>query len=233
MDLELSIVIPVFNRWHFLPRALESILPQLKPGMELLVVDGGSAQGDMKPFVDHFGRGRAQYVRFESPLSCGANWNRAVRQAAGKWIHLFHDDDYVLDGFYETILQTPERCKIAATGFVNINDAGEIVFTSQYRGRGRFDPSALRNTNPFNPIAVVIQREIYDKIGGYREDLQYADWEFYYRASRRFDWWIDSRMLAAYREHASTEDYKKYAPAALEAIAEAVAEYEGNFAGVA
>lgn len=50
--------------------------------------------------------------------------------------------------------------------------------------------------------AVVIRREVHEKLGVYHPDLVYtSDWEIYKRIAAVYDWWYEPEILAHYREH--------------------------------
>jgi glycosyltransferase involved in cell wall biosynthesis len=59
-----SIVIPSYNREHFLPRALKSAIDQCLPDDELIVVDDGSTDGTERA-VEPF-RGRVAYIKVKN-----------------------------------------------------------------------------------------------------------------------------------------------------------------------
>jgi GT2 family glycosyltransferase len=55
--------------------------------------------------------GRVELIRHDSRQGLGGNWNRAIVAARGDLVHLLHQDDYVLPGFYarmdEVFRRTP------------------------------------------------------------------------------------------------------------------------------
>jgi hypothetical protein len=54
--------------------------------------------------------------------------------------------------------------------------------------------------------SVVVQRQLYRELGGFRGDLSYTlDWEMWQRIATRFPIWFDPRVLAVYRLHRGAE----------------------------
>jgi hypothetical protein len=50
--------------------------------------------------------------------------------------------------------------------------------------------------------AVIVRRDVYQSVGGFREDLPYAlDWEMWVRIAARYAVWFEPAMLASYRRH--------------------------------
>jgi glycosyltransferase involved in cell wall biosynthesis len=106
-----SVIITTHNRAGILPRAIESVLPQLFPGDELLVVDDGSTDGTaaaVEPYLDR--------LRFLSQANQGpgAARNLGIESSSGDYVTFLDDDDQylphrlevmrtVLDRFPETV----------------------------------------------------------------------------------------------------------------------------------
>jgi hypothetical protein len=127
---------------------------------------------------------------------------------------LLHHDDYVLPGFYAQFQAGLETCSesvgAAFTGYVNINEERQIIFSQQhnlnnYRGIVRDWVRRIGISCPLSPPSVVVRRTAYEKLGGYKLDLPYTcDWEFYKRVASFYDWWYESGILAHYREQADS-----------------------------
>jgi len=94
--LSLSVVIPSFNRAHFLPRAIESVRSQIEAGDEIIVVDDGSTD-NTESVVNQIGDARIRYIR-QAKAGAGAARNRGVREATGDLIAFQDSDDEWLPG---------------------------------------------------------------------------------------------------------------------------------------
>ena len=86
----ISVVVPTYNRARLLPRALESALPQLRPGDEVIVVDDGSTDGTEAVLAPY--RGRIRYVRTAN-RGAGAARNRGVQEAQCPLVAFLDSDD--------------------------------------------------------------------------------------------------------------------------------------------
>ena len=96
-----SVMIPTYNSVDYLPATLASVLDQLPPdAAQVEVVDDCSGKVDSRAVVNQWGRGRVAY--YSQPLNVGpqANFTTCVQRAVGHWVHILHDDDMVLPGFY-------------------------------------------------------------------------------------------------------------------------------------
>ena len=132
-----SIILPVFNRAHFLPRAINSILTQTFENWELVVIDDGSTDNidDVMKFyckdqrinymkqMGHFERVRAQNLGF--------------KQATGNWECWLDSDDIYLPTYLETV-----NAAIYKYGDFDICNFGAITYGSDYRIniRSTFEP---------------------------------------------------------------------------------------------
>ncbi|MEM1138015.1 MAG: glycosyltransferase family 2 protein, partial [Bacteroidota bacterium] len=102
-----SIILPSYNRAHFLPKAIESVQSQIFENWELIVVDDGS-KDDTKEVVSYYiqSDGRIRYIWQENAERSAAR-NNGIRQAKGEYICFLDSDDYYLpnhlSSFYKLI----------------------------------------------------------------------------------------------------------------------------------
>ncbi|MBF2065166.1 MAG: glycosyltransferase [Calothrix sp. C42_A2020_038] len=207
-----SVVITVYNRTEYLFECLNSVLAQW-PGeeMEILVMDNAS-DTPIFEIVNSIGKGVVRYYRNPENVSPVRNMNAGIALSRGHWIHVLHDDDSVLPGFYAQLQQSLEGCTnsvgAAFTSFEYINEKGEVL--SEQRC-GYDDGQKGIATDWLSKIgvmcivmlsAVVIRRTTLERLGAYHPQLpEIADWEMDKRIAAHYDWWYEGTTLARYRLH--------------------------------
>tara|TARA_B100000953_G_scaffold295830_1_gene287558 strand:- start:1098 stop:1934 length:837 start_codon:yes stop_codon:yes gene_type:complete len=88
--LDISAIIPTYNRRNTLPRAVESVLNQIYKPIEIIVVDDGSTDGakemcsEMYPLV--------RYI-YQANSGVSSARNTGIKSASGDWIALLDSDD--------------------------------------------------------------------------------------------------------------------------------------------
>ena len=95
-SMEISVVIPTYNRYEFTVRAIESVLGQTKLPDEILVVDNCSDDGSIEKLMERY-KSNALVRIFKSEKNNGPvkNWIKGVEMAQGEYISiLFSDDEY-------------------------------------------------------------------------------------------------------------------------------------------
>jgi glycosyltransferase involved in cell wall biosynthesis len=102
---KLSICISTYNRATFLGETLDSILCQMAPSVELLVVDGASpddTQQVMATFLSRYPEIR--YFREEQNSGVDRDYDKAVGYAKGEYCWLMTDDDLIKPGAIARVL---------------------------------------------------------------------------------------------------------------------------------
>jgi len=94
--LPVTVLIPTFNRAHYLGEALDSVLDQNPPPAEVIVIDDGSDDGTADVVSAYAGRGVA-YVRQDNAGKAAA-LNNGLSRATQDFVWIFDDDDIAAPG---------------------------------------------------------------------------------------------------------------------------------------
>lgn len=201
----ISVVVTVFNGERFLAECLESIQNQTHPPDEVVAVNDGSTDGSRAVLSswEHLVR-----VVDQENRGVGGAANRGIRESRGDYVAFCAQDDvWVPDKLawqYQTLRANP---------FIDIAFGHMRAFglsDNDYRrppGLGVLSLSELRTVqfkeNTLAAPTAVIRRALFDRIGGFREDLPAEDLEFWFRSIRaRAVFFYDERLMVHYRQHA-------------------------------
>lgn len=107
--LKLSICIATFNRGKFIGDTLDSILIQLDPRVELIVVDGASPDNTPEVMAQYLSRfPEIRYYREPENSGVDADYDKAVGYAKGEYCWLMTDDDLLRPGAVVRVLESIE-----------------------------------------------------------------------------------------------------------------------------
>ena len=104
-DIKLSICIATFRRGAFIAQTLDSIISQIQPYVEIVVVDGASPDNTsevLNPYVAKYPF--ITYHRETENSGVDADYDKCVSYAKGEYCWLMPDDDLMLDGAIKAIL---------------------------------------------------------------------------------------------------------------------------------
>ncbi len=145
----ISVCLATFNGEKYLQRQLDSILPQLNEGDELLISDDGSTDSTLA-ILENYNRPEITLFRnsFQSPV---CNFEFLFTKATGNIIVPCDQDDIWLPGKLETIrehLRSKERfCLLMNAHLIDEADErlDETTF-ERWRTHTGFWPNLMRNT---------------------------------------------------------------------------------------
>lgn len=105
MSIKLSICIATFKRGAFIGETLDSILGQMVPGVEIVVVDGASPD-DTPEVIARYAAAHPEIRYFRESINSGvdADFDKAVGYAKGEFCWLMTDDDLLRPSALATIL---------------------------------------------------------------------------------------------------------------------------------
>jgi glycosyltransferase involved in cell wall biosynthesis len=104
----LSVLLPTHDRLEYLRYAVESVRRQDLADWEVIVSDNASTE-DIAGYVSELGDERIRYVRTETFVPVTENWNNALRHSRGDYVVMLGDDDALLPGYCEGLLNLVER----------------------------------------------------------------------------------------------------------------------------
>lgn len=175
----LSIVIPTLNEADFLPLLLQSIRAQNYPDYEIIVSDNGSKDGTVE-IARRFG---ATVVPGGLP---SAGRNRGASAAKGDVI-LFLDSDVVLPD-PDFLVKTVDEFRVRRLGFATcpILPLSDRFVDRAFHTIFNFYMWLTQMAFPHAPgFCIFARRDLHDRIGGFDEDVRFAeDHDYVGRAAR-------------------------------------------------
>ena len=187
MVSEVSVVIPTFNRAAMVVEAVESVLAQEGVDFELIVVDDGSTD-DSQARLARFSSAVHYYRQPRSGVS--ASRNRGVAVSCAPLIAFLDSDD----------LWLPRKLQLQKT-FMDEHLEAMICQTEEIWVRnGRSLNPKIRHRKPsgdifrrslelclVSPSAVMIRRELFDRVGYFDETLPMAeDYDLWLRVAAEY-----------------------------------------------
>jgi glycosyltransferase involved in cell wall biosynthesis len=208
-------MIPTYNpRRDYLEQALNSVLVQ-DPGsgqMQIEVVDDCSPDRDVAAMVRSIAGDRVGCSKTTTNLGLAGCWNACAERSVGTWVHILHQDDYVLPGFYER-LESLSRSRndvglLAVRCFLVGEDGVTEGVTERMRRieEGGKDVHEFYYENPARCPGIVVRRDFYEHHGGFRSELKFTlDYEMWTRVITTSGGVATPEVLAAYRQASGNE----------------------------
>lgn len=110
--ISLSICIATFNRAPFISETLDSVIGQLEPGVELVIVDGASPDNTPDVIAEYVVRHpEVRYYREHVNSGIDRDYDKAVGYARGEYCWLMTDDDLLRPGAVQRVLAAIDEKK--------------------------------------------------------------------------------------------------------------------------
>lgn len=198
-----SVIVPTYNRAHFLTEAIESVLTQTYQDWELIIVDDGSAD-DTKALSDQCAR-RDHRIRVIHQANSGVAKarNAGLRAATGRYIAFLDDDDRWVPEKLErqvAYLDAHPEIGLAFTLAQLVDQELRHIKVLPQVWRCSFEALLERCFIPLP--TVMVRRECLNCVGDFDEALgTSADYDLWLRIARRFEIACLEEPLALYQRH--------------------------------
>lgn len=212
-----SVIMPAYNARPYIAEAINSVLEQDYPHVELIVIDDGSRDGTAE-CAESFGE-RVKVIR-QANAGVATARNKGLAEARGELIAFLDADDVWLPGKLK-----------AQVEYLHAHPETGVVYGvfSRWHAKpdGSFDPppspevsdpqnsliaehsgwiyTKLLFDNIVHIITAMVRREVVEKLTGFDQSLPTGeDYDFWLRMSRHFRADKLNRVLAYYRIHATS-----------------------------
>jgi GT2 family glycosyltransferase/glycosyltransferase involved in cell wall biosynthesis len=198
-QVEISIIIPVYNQFRFTAACLASLQEhQGTERFEIILVDDGStdATADLVPWMPG-----VVYLRNETNSGFIASCNRGAEKARGKYLVFLNNDTLVRDSWLSVLLDT--FAQEAQAGIIGskllypdgrLQEAGGIIWRDASGWNyGKFDDAGnpaynyLREVDYCSAAAFMIPRSLFQSVGGFDpkyEPAYYEDTDLSFKVRR-------------------------------------------------
>ena len=200
-----SVIMPTYDRAAVLMEAVESVLRQTYPHLELLVIDDGSTDDTLER-LNKIEDGRLRVILANHRGAASAR-NRGLKEARGEFIGFCDSDDLwvaeKLTWQVDYLRKHPEASLVYGDA-ASFRD-GKIEIRSYFKERtpsqGDAFPALLQKN--FIPSGSVLMRKVcLDEIGYFNESLKTSeDYELWLRFCLRFQVSYVSKVLVKVRRH--------------------------------
>ena len=183
-QVEISIIIPVFNQFHFTQACLASLQEhQVAERFEVIVVDDCSTDATAEVVGNTPG---VVYLRNDTNSGFIASCNRGADQARGSYLLFLNNDTIVTPGWLSALRETFENephAGLVGSKLVfpdgRLQEAGGIIWKDGSGwNRGKFDDrdkpeyNFLREVDYCSAACVMIPKSLFERVGGF--DPKYA-----------------------------------------------------------
>lgn len=203
-----SVIIPTYNRIGTIGRAIESVLSQDYPRIELVVVDDGSTDGTRDILASMDDR-RLRVVR-QANRGVSAARNRGIAEARGKFFAFLDSDDEWLPGkLRRQMRRFEEEGEDLGLVYGSVEVVSGNCRTMRQASEDGWLFERLLVENVLFGLAsnAVIRREVFDLIGGFDQSLPaIEDYDLAIRIARFFRIAAIKEPLSRYHDAAASAE---------------------------
>ena len=205
-----SIICLSYNHEDYVVEALNSVINQTYPNIELLIADDCSTDNSVEiiqNWLQHYPK--VHFSANEKNLGNTKTFNQLAKKATGEYIIDIAADDVLLPNCVEKQIEIFQKSKYKNLGIVygniiEINQDG--TFLRNYYTElddpksGDIYSMVIGRTTKICSVSSMVKKSVYEKIGYYDEELAYEDLDLWIRASRLFDFEYFPEIVAKKRE---------------------------------
>jgi glycosyltransferase involved in cell wall biosynthesis len=197
-----SVVIPCYGQAHYLGEAIESVLGQTYPHLEVVVIDDESNDNTSSIASRYPG---VRCVREQNSGMAGAR-NVGIRSTNGDFLIFLDADDRLLPDAVEAGLRELEQhpeCACAIGTYRRTSHDGKPLNTHEQPAVERNQYAQLMRDNWAGfPARAIYRRSLFEHVRGFDPDLDAAaDFGFNLAVARQFPIRSHASLVAEHREH--------------------------------
>lgn len=208
-----SVVVPSFNHAKYVEKCISTLLAQIYPNIEIIIVDDGSTD-ESQMLIDSkikewSSKRKIIFIKNEES-GTGRARNKGIELSSGEYVALCDSDDYsVCSRISEQVkfMQTHPECGLLFSG-IFLDKFGKIekqpFFNKLFIS---FDDFLFQRLYGTATSSQFFRRRVFDDIGLGDEGVGCQDWDLALRVAAQYQVCYLKKRLVFYRSHA-TNMYK-------------------------
>jgi glycosyltransferase involved in cell wall biosynthesis len=178
MQKLVSVIIPCYNDYLYINKAIDSINKQDYKNLEIIIIDDGSNEKTKKVLREIIQPNLKLITQNNSGPSVARNVG--IDQAQGEYILTLDADDYFEPSFIikaVKLLNSDLKIGMVSCWGKVFNENG---FESEFKPTGGGTDEVLFSSNTFAIGNLLFRKKCWQRVGGYDENMKlgYEDWEF-------------------------------------------------------
>lgn len=209
-----TVICVSYNHEDYVETAIQSVVEQTYPNVELIVIDNGSTDRSAER-IDRFSRQNPaiRFIKNSANLGLNRAFNQGLAVAGGRYVIDLSADDVLL----------PNRIARQADLFERLPGPYAVVFSNAAYIDAQGGQTAIHypvdanghalgkvpSGDVFRPVlesyfictpTMMMRRDVLNELGGYDETLSYEDFDFWVRSSRLYHYAYLDEILTLKRQ---------------------------------
>ena len=207
--MNISVVIPTYNRKELLKRSIDSVINQTIKPSEIIIVDDGSNDG-----TEAMVKKKYDSLKLIKQKNKGASAarNSGIKASSGEWIcFLDSDDEWKNDKLEKQIAAVANNSdyKFFHSNEIWIKNGKRINQKKKHKKYGGDIFKKCLDMCRISPSSVLIDKSIFEEIGFFNENLVVCeDYELWLRICDKYEvFFIDEPLIFKYGGHQGQLSY--------------------------
>ena len=207
--MNISVVIPTYNRIELLKRSIDSVINQTIKPSEIIIVDDGSNDG-----TEAMVKKKYDSLKLIKQKNKGASAarNSGIKASSGEWIcFLDSDDEWKNDKLEKQITAVANNSdyKFFHSNEIWIKNGKRINQKKKHKKYGGDIFKKCLDMCRISPSSVLIDKNIFEEIGFFNENLVVCeDYELWLRICDKYEvFFIDESLIFKYGGHQGQLSY--------------------------
>ena len=202
--MNISVIIPTYNRKKTLARAIQSVKNQSLSPFEILIIDDGSNDGTEGWVKENFQN--IKYI-YQNNHGVSSARNIGIENAYGDWVaFLDSDDEWLPNKLYKQVkaIDSNPEVKFFHTNEIWIRNGVRVNQMKKHKKYGGYIFEKCLDICRISPSSVLIKKEVLDNIGVFDESLRVCeDYDLWLRITSKYPVvFLDEPLIYKYGGHA-------------------------------
>ena len=201
--MKVSVIIPTFNRFNLISRAIDSVLSQTIKPFEIIVVDDGSSDNTSTFIKNNY---KSVKLIKQKNLGVSKARNVGIKNSSGDWIAFLDSDDEWKKNKLEVQIKSLSEYdyySVCHTNEIWIRNGIRVNQKKRHQKYGGDIFDKCLDICRISPSSIIFKKNIIDEVGWFDEGLPICeDYDLWLRITANFKiLFIDKPLVIKYGGH--------------------------------